>query len=140
MNMKVKVKQIITGALGTIPKGLVRGLEELEIGGRAVIIGQNTEKSPGDLRTLAFTRTPVTDHQQTLVGKILEVEYNNNNNDNNNNQRKRNESHVLGLCQKIEKVMRVTVISISIGALGTVPKGLEREQEEVEIGGRIETI
>ena len=30
-------------------------------------IGQNTEKSPRDLRKLAVTQTPVKDHQLTLV-------------------------------------------------------------------------
>ena len=35
---------------------------------------------------------------------------------------------------------RVRVISIVIGALVTVPKGLEKEQEEFEIRGRLETI
>ena len=44
------MKVIVIGALGTIPKGLVKGLKELEIGGRAnyliVKIGQNTERSP----------------------------------------------------------------------------------------------
>ena len=30
-------------------------------------IGQNTEKSPGDLRRLAATQTSVTDHQLTLM-------------------------------------------------------------------------
>ena len=30
-------------------------------------IGQNTEESPGDLRRLAITQTPVKDHQLTLV-------------------------------------------------------------------------
>ena len=34
-------------------------------------IGQNTEKSPGDLRRLAVTKTPVKDHQLTLVWKTL---------------------------------------------------------------------
>ena len=29
--------------------------------------GQNTEKSPGDLRTLAVTRAPVKDHQLKLM-------------------------------------------------------------------------
>ena len=33
-------------------------------------IGQNTEESPGDLRRLAITQTPVKDHQLMLVGKI----------------------------------------------------------------------
>ena len=37
-NMKVTVILIVTGALGTIPKGLVRWLEELKIGGRAETI------------------------------------------------------------------------------------------------------
>ena len=36
--------------------------------------------------------------------------------------------------------MRVSVITIVDGALGTVSKSLEREPEELEIGGRIETI
>ena len=30
-------------------------------------IGQNTEKSPGDIRKLAVTQTPVKDQQFTLV-------------------------------------------------------------------------
>ena len=36
--------------------------------------------------------------------------------------------------------MRVMEIPIVIGVLGTVPKDLERELEESEIGGQIETI
>ena len=36
--------------------------------------------------------------------------------------------------------MRVMVIPIVIGALGTVPKGLEKGQEELEIRTQIETI
>ena len=34
-----------------------------------VEVGQNTEKSPGDLRRLTVTQTPVKDHQLTLVRK-----------------------------------------------------------------------
>ena len=37
-NIRVAVKWIITGALGTVPNGLDRWLEELEIGGRAETI------------------------------------------------------------------------------------------------------
>ena len=37
-HMKVMVIPVIIGALGMIPKNLVRGLEELEIGGRAKTI------------------------------------------------------------------------------------------------------
>ena len=34
---------------------------------RIIENGQNTEKSPGDLRRLAVTQTPVKDHQLTLI-------------------------------------------------------------------------
>ena len=36
--------------------------------------------------------------------------------------------------------MKVTVIPIVIGALGTVPKGLVSGLDKLKIGGRIETI
>ena len=36
--------------------------------------------------------------------------------------------------------MRVTVVSIIVGAFGTVPKGLEKSLERLEIGGRMKTI
>ena len=36
-----------------------------------VEIGQNTKKSPGDLRRLVVTQTPVKNHQLTLVWKTL---------------------------------------------------------------------
>ena len=75
-NMKVTVVPIVIGALGTITKGLLKGLEDLEVGGRVETIqitknGQNTEKSPGDLRRLAVTQTPVKNHQLKLMWKTL---------------------------------------------------------------------
>ena len=36
--------------------------------------------------------------------------------------------------------MKVTVISIIIGVLGTVPKGFVKGQEDLEIGGQVEII
>ena len=42
--------------------------------------GQNTEKSPEDLRRLAITQAPVKDHQLTLMWKILNEQNNNNSN------------------------------------------------------------
>ena len=36
--------------------------------------------------------------------------------------------------------MRVTAISVVIGALGSVPQKLEKRQVELEIGANIETI
>ena len=41
-NMKVTIVPIVSGALGTITKGLFKGLEDLEVGGRVEII-QTTE-------------------------------------------------------------------------------------------------
>ena len=54
--MKVTVLPIVTGALGTVTKCFVQGLEVLEIRDYpnygVVEMGQNTEKSPGDLISL----------------------------------------------------------------------------------------
>ena len=73
-NMKV----IVIGALGKITKELIQGLEDLEIRGRvetiqttALEIGQNTEKSPGNLSRHAVTQTLVKDHQRMLMRKTL---------------------------------------------------------------------
>ena len=46
--MKVTIIRIVIGAFVTITKGLLKGLKELEVG--VIENGQNTEKSPGDLR------------------------------------------------------------------------------------------
>ena len=48
---------IVIGAFDTVTKGLLKGLEDLEVGGRVETIqtiknGQNTEKSPGALLSL----------------------------------------------------------------------------------------
>ena len=37
-NMKVKIIPIVIGALGTVIKGLLKGLEDLEVGGRVETI------------------------------------------------------------------------------------------------------
>ena len=73
--MNVTMMPIVIGALGTVSKGLLQGLEDLEIRGRVesipndsiIKISQNTEKSPGDLRRLAITETLVKRHQLILV-------------------------------------------------------------------------
>ena len=83
-NMKVTIVPIVIGAFGTITKGLLKGLADLEAGGLGswrtsrdcpndsiTENGQNTEKSHGDLRRLAVTQTPVKNHQLTLTWKTL---------------------------------------------------------------------
>ena len=67
--MKVTVIPIYIYALGTIPKGLVNDWRTSRDhpDNRIIKINQNTKKSPGDLRRLAVTQTPVRNHQLTLV-------------------------------------------------------------------------
>ena len=68
--MKVTIVPLVISALGTINKGLLKGLEDLDVGRRVETIqtttyaenGQNPETSPGDLRRLAVTQTPVKNH------------------------------------------------------------------------------
>ena len=36
--------------------------------------------------------------------------------------------------------MKVTIVPIAIGAFGTITKGLLKGQEDLEFGGRVETI
>ena len=77
--MKVTIVPIVIGALGTITKGLLKGLEDLEVwwmgrdypNDNIAKNGQNPETSPGDLRRLVVTQTPVKNHQLTLMWKTL---------------------------------------------------------------------
>ena len=71
-NMKVMIVPIVIGACGTESKGLLNGFKSWRTCGdhpNYIIIdnGQNTVKSPGDLRRLAITQTPVKDHQLKLM-------------------------------------------------------------------------
>ena len=67
--MKVTIIPIVIGAFGTVAKGLFKGLEDLEVGGGVDTIQTTayTVKSPGDLRRLAVTQTPVKDDQLKLL-------------------------------------------------------------------------
>ena len=72
--MKVTIVPIVIGAFGTVTKELLKGLDDLEVGGRVDTI-QTTAllktarilrrvlETCGDLRSL----TPVKDHQLTLM-------------------------------------------------------------------------
>ena len=48
----------------------------------------------------------------------------------------------LDLARELKKLwnMKVTIIPIVIGAIGTVTKGLLKELEDLEVGGQVETI
>ena len=74
-NMKVTIIPIVIGAFYTVTKGLSKGPGGLgnkrtsEDHPNYYIIenGQNTEKSPGDLRRFTITQTPVKDYQLKLM-------------------------------------------------------------------------
>ena len=70
-NMKVTVIPVVTGALGTGTDTETWELGNQRMGGDhpnyITENGQNTEKSPGDLKRLAVTQPRVEDHQQTFV-------------------------------------------------------------------------
>ena len=71
-DMNVTIIQIVIRAFGTVTKGLLKGLEDLETSGDhsnycITENGQNT----GDLGRLALTQTPVKDHLLKLIPKTL---------------------------------------------------------------------
>ena len=83
-NMKVTVIPIVIGALITVTNGLAQGLEDLKMrttrnhtNNCFIKIGQNTDKSPGDLRRLVVTQTPVKNYRLTLMWKPLKIKIKN---------------------------------------------------------------
>ena len=48
----------------------------------------------------------------------------------------------LDLARELKKLwnMKVTIVAIVIGAFGTITKGLSKGLEDLEVGGRVETI
>ena len=120
--MKVTTIPIVICALGTIPKGLVMELEDLEIRGRLETI-QTTAllKSARILRSVLET-----------WGDLLSLRCLWNNT-------------CLHWCEKLKirvKLwnMKVIIIPIVIGAFGTVTKGLLKGLDDLEVGRRVETI
>ena len=97
-----------------------RGLGNKRTGGdhsiySIVKIGQDTKKSPGNLRGLAITQTPVKNHQLSLVCKTLKRDNNINlscrgfyrpSRPQSEYQRKRKERRVLRPCQRTKKVVK----------------------------------
>ena len=88
-----------------------------------VKIEQNTEKSPGDLRKLAVSQTPVNDYQQALKWKTRK-EYDNNNNNNNN---------LVVKLKKDKELNFVFHMPIEVGHFGTILKNPKKGLGELEI-------
>ena len=81
--MKVTIIPIVIGAFGTVTKWLLKGWEDLEVGGRVETkqttallrtarILRRVQETWGYLRRLVVTQTPVKDHQLTLMWKTNE--------------------------------------------------------------------
>ena len=60
--MKVTVIPIVIGALGRVSKGLIKRSSKEGTNYSIFEIGQNTEKSPGDLRRLSVIQPPLKNH------------------------------------------------------------------------------
>ena len=92
--MKVTIVPIVIGALGTVTKGLLKGLEDLEVGGRVETIQmtallrtarilRRVQETWVDLLSLKLQWKP---SANTDVENSKWVNDNNNNNNNNNNR------------------------------------------------------
>ena len=76
--MKVTIISIGIGAFGTVTKGLLKGLEDLEVGGRvetnqttALLRTARILRRVLETRRLAVTQTSVNGHQLMLMLKTL---------------------------------------------------------------------
>ena len=196
--MKVTIIPIAIGAFGrVIVTGGVGNKSAREDHQNYNIIenDQNTEKSPGDLRRLTVTPTPMKDHLLTLMWTTLKestiiiiITRSFLENDSHKllwsfniqtdhliparrldliiikkKKRKRickivdfavaadhrinlkeseKKDKYLDLARELKKLwnMKVTIVPIVIGALGTVTKGLLKDLEDLEVGGWVETI
>ena len=77
----VIVIPIIIGGLGTLPKRYAQGTGRLKnqwtsrnyLDNSIIRFGQNTEKSPKDLRRFTLSHYPVKGHKLTLQWKTLKV-------------------------------------------------------------------
>ena len=117
-------------------------------------IGQNTEKSPGDLRRLAVTQASMKDHQLKLMwitlkeiikmikGTYQKMDFTVPAHHRVNLEENERRDKYLDFGREVKKLwnMKVTVIRIVIDVHGMVSKGLVQWLYDLEIRGRVETI
>ena len=158
-NMRVKPIPILVSALGAVRHSLVKG-DKLEISWRI-----KTIKTSALLKWARVLRRVLeTSLQSSVKYQLQTLVWNNNNNNNNNNQQKKRTCKIvdftlpadhriklkeskkkdkyLDLARELKKMwnMQVIIIAIVIGAFGTVTKGLLKGLEDLEVGGRVDTI
>ena len=136
-NMRVTVMPIVIGALGTVPKELVRGLEEVVIGRRVVTI-----ETTALLRTVRIQRVlKICKKLKKRIIIIIDFAVPGDHKIKVKEGEKKNK--YVNLARELKKKlwkMKVTIIPIVIGIFGTVTKGLLKELEDLEVGGRVKTI
>ena len=98
-NMKVTVMPVVISALGIVPKGLIRGLEDLEIRGRPSAIQttallrsarilRRAPENCGDLPNERPSANAGMKNSQGVIQQQQQQQQYNNNNNNNNNSKK----------------------------------------------------
>ena len=140
-NMKVTIVPIVTGALGTITKGLLKGLKDLEetIQMTALLRTARIVNESWSLEEICCHSNSNEKPSPNTDGKNSNGVYNNNNHNNNNLKRWISTSNLLGNWKKLWN-MKVTIISLVIGAFWTATKGLLKGLDDLEVGGCGETI
>ena len=167
--MKVTLIPIIIGALGTVTKWLVQGLENLEIRGwvetiqttallRSDRILSRVLETWGDLLPLTLqwktfcycwceelsisAKRPdlIIINKKKRTCKIVDFAVPADHRIKQKECEKKDK--YLDFARELKKLwnMQVTIIPIVIGAFGTVTKGLLKGLEDLEVGGRVETI
>ena len=137
---------IVIGDFGTVTEGLLKGLEDLEVSRRVVTIQttvflktarilRRVLETLGDLRSLKLKwKKPsayVDGKNSMIVNKkenLLQSELYQSSEHRVNIKENEQRYKYLDLAKKLRKLwnMRVWVIPILVGVLGTVPKGLEK--------------
>ena len=150
--MKVTVIPIVIGALVTIPKGGVNRLKDLEIGQVGTIQTTTLLRSAKILRNfLSFkpsakagvNNSPtiiIIINKKKRTCKIVDFDVPADHKIKLKECKKKDK--YLGLARELKKLwnMQMTIIPIVIGAFGTVTKGLLKGLEDLDVGGRVETI
>ena len=188
--MKVTIIPNVIGVFGIVTNGLLKGLEDLEVGRGEETIqtiienDQNTQKSLETWEDLLSLKLHLKNHQLRLMWKTVKEKLENNSHkllwDINiqtdyliptsrpdliiiNKKKKRickivnfavpadhrinlkeseKKDRYLDLSREFKKLwnMKVTIVPIVISALGTINKGLLKDLEDLEFGGRVESI
>ena len=101
---------------------------------------QTIKDIPGDLRWFPVTQKPVKDHQLKLMWKTCWLCCPGG--PQNKSEGKWKKDKYLDLVRELKKLwnMKLRIVPIVIGALGTVSKGLLKGMEDLAVSGRVETI